>query len=138
MGVVVDSSVLIGAERSRASLSETLARLRTLWGDVEVAVSVVTAYELLHGVWRARPARIRADREAYVEEVLARIPVYPVNLTVARIAARTDARLRTQGRALATADLLIAATALALDFGLATDNRRDFEAVPELRLCATN
>lgn len=98
-----------------------------------MAVSVVTAYELLHGVWRARPARIRADREAYVEEVLARIPVYPVNLTVARIAARTDARLRTQGRAIATADLLIAAAALALGFGL----RRDFEAVPELRLCAT-
>lgn len=95
--------MLIGAERSRAPLSETLARLRALWGDVEVSVSVVTAYELLHGVWRARPARIRADREAYVEEVLTRIPAYPVSLTVARIAARTDARLRTRGRAILTA-----------------------------------
>lgn len=134
MGVVLDSSVLIGAEREGVPLPQTLVRMRQHWGDEELTISAVTAYELLHGVWRARSSAVRAEREAYVEEVLARIPVSPVNLSVARIAARIDARLRAEGRALATADLLIAATALALEFSLATEDRRDFGRVPGLRL----
>jgi tRNA(fMet)-specific endonuclease VapC len=45
---------------------------------------------------------------------------------------RTDARAA--GRALSPQDAWIAATALALDATLATNNRRDFEHVQRLRL----
>ena len=45
---------------------------------------------------------------------------------------RTDAR--TMGRPMSPQDAWIAATALALDTPLATNNRRDFEHVQKLRL----
>jgi len=48
--------------------------------------------------------------------------------------ARIRANARAAGRAISPQDAWIAATALALDAPLATNNRRDFENVPNLRL----
>ncbi len=48
--------------------------------------------------------------------------------------ARIRADARAAGRALSPQDAWIAATALALDAPLATNNRRDFERVRNLRL----
>ena len=48
--------------------------------------------------------------------------------------ARLRADARTAGRSLSPQDAWIAATALGLDVELATNNRRDYEHVPGLRL----
>ena len=48
--------------------------------------------------------------------------------------ARIRADARAAGRALSPQDAWVAATALALDAPLATNNRRDFEHVRKLRL----
>ena len=48
--------------------------------------------------------------------------------------ARIRAGSRTSGRTLSPQDAWIAAVALALDAPLATNNRRDFEHIPNLRL----
>lgn len=50
------------------------------------------------------------------------------------ISARIRSDARASGRELSPQDAWIAATALALDAPLATNNRRDFEQVPKLRL----
>jgi tRNA(fMet)-specific endonuclease VapC len=59
--------------------------------------------------------------------------VYADN-TLCTVWARIRADARAAGRALSPQDAWIAATALALDAPLATNNRRDFEYVQKLRL----
>jgi tRNA(fMet)-specific endonuclease VapC len=59
--------------------------------------------------------------------------VYPDN-DLCTVWARITADARAAGRALSPQDAWIAATALALDAPLATNNRRDFEQVRKLRL----
>ena len=66
MGLILDSSVLIAAEKGRFDLDafiEAEAPMAPLF------ITAVTASELLHGLHRATPER-RIKREAYVEAVL--------------------------------------------------------------------
>jgi tRNA(fMet)-specific endonuclease VapC len=56
VAVLIDSSILIEAERGRLDLEPHVAR----HGDEEAFLSVVTASELLHGVHRASLPDVRA------------------------------------------------------------------------------
>jgi predicted nucleic acid-binding protein len=97
-------------------------------------LSVVSASELLHGVHRASTAEIRARRSAFVEGILAELPILPVDVLVARTHARLWADLAQAGTPVGAHDLWIAATATARDLTLVTGNARDFERVPGLTL----
>jgi len=70
MGTLIDSSVFIALER-RTRPSATLSGSK----QGELLISAITASELLHGVHRAAPADQRVKREAFVERLLAKIPV---------------------------------------------------------------
>jgi len=134
VGLILDSTVFIDAERRGQTVVMTLERLARRFKDVDVAISVVTAAELVHGVWRASDASLRARREAFVEEVFARVPARPLGLAVARIVGRIDAEARRKGTTLPMADLWIGATALDLGFAVATANVRHFRLVPRLKV----
>jgi tRNA(fMet)-specific endonuclease VapC len=75
VGSLLDTSVLIGYGRTGV--------LPPLPDEDEVAISVVTASELLHGVHRAKTADQRATREAFVAVTLSAIPVLPFDLDTA-------------------------------------------------------
>jgi tRNA(fMet)-specific endonuclease VapC len=62
MATLIDSSVLIAAERGELGLDALLAR----YAEEDVAISAMTASELLHGVHRARTAAQRHRRQAFV------------------------------------------------------------------------
>lgn len=128
MGNLIDSSVLIAAQRGQIDLDSSLAS----YASGEVAISAVTASELLHGVHRARGTRFAADAEAFVNGLLDRIPVFDFDLRVARVHARIWAELQQSGAMIGERDLLIAATALAHEYGVLTRNLRDFARVPGL------
>jgi predicted nucleic acid-binding protein len=132
VGILIDSTVLIAAERERESPSEMFQALARRWGDRELAISVMSAAELFHGCWRADTAARRAAREEFVAEVLAVVPVVPVTLEVARIFGALDAEVGSKGRRLPTSDLLIAATALWRGDHVVTGNVRHFRRVPGL------
>ena len=134
MGLVLDSTVFIGGERRNLTVLQTLEHVRATVGDTEVMISAMSAAELVHGIWRAKSPDIRADREQFVEEIFARVPVRPVSLKTARIAGEIDAKARAKGVTIPTADLLIGATALELGFGVATANLRHFRLIPRLRV----
>ena len=133
MGVVLDTSVLIAAERGAVRLEALLESL----GEETVAVAAITASELLHGCHRAGDAGVRARRSAFVDALLDSLPVLPFGLPEARRHAELWAELARTGTAIGPHDLLIAATALAQGFVLATLNQREFGRVPGLRLVAT-
>jgi tRNA(fMet)-specific endonuclease VapC len=125
VGTLIDTSAIIAAERGGA--------LPVVELDEEVGISSITASELLLGTHKGSPQE-RARRTAYVEEVLERLPVLPFGLVEARVHAAVTATMQAMGLTTATADMQIAATALARNWSLATLNRRDFERVPGLRV----
>jgi predicted nucleic acid-binding protein len=134
VGLLIDSTLLIHAERNRLTSEQLVAGILDRWGDVELAVSAMSAGELFHGCWRAETAARRAQREEFVEGLLAVVPVVPITLPVMRIFGEIDARLRAKGRGLPTSDLLIASTALFRGDEIATGNARHFRRVPGLRV----
>lgn len=132
MGLLIDSTVLMHAERNRQTPVELITELINRWGDTDLGVSVMSAGELFHECWRADTAARRASREEFVEAMLAAIPVVPITLPVARIFGEIDARLSAAGRRIPTSDLLIASTALSRGDEIVTGNMRHFDAVPGL------
>jgi tRNA(fMet)-specific endonuclease VapC len=69
-----------------------------------------------------------------VDELIRDVPVHPVTVETARIAGRIEGDQAAHGVTIAFEDLLIAATALQLDFGVATSNVRHFEQIPSLKV----
>ena len=130
MGVILDTSVLIGWERRQADLQ---AFLEGRSGE-PFGVSVITAAEMLHGVHRANTPARRLRRSAFVERALSLLPVYDFDLAAARIYAELWAGLRRQGSIVSAHDLMIGATALARGFSVATFNPRDYRKIEGLTL----
>jgi tRNA(fMet)-specific endonuclease VapC len=130
VGVILDTSVLIAAERRQLSLVSVLSDL----GDVPVAIAAVTASELLHGCYRASDAAVRLRRGAFVEAVLRDLPIMPFDLHTARRHAELWAILAKAECRIGAHDMLIAATALCAGYDVASLNRREFQLVPGLRL----
>ena len=129
MGLLIDSSVLIAAERERIHLQTVLSAN----GDEPVAISVITASEILHGIQRARTVEHVAKRQQFVSFVLELFPIIPIDLEVARHHARIWAALQARGELIGAHDLLIAASALAFGYGVMTFNVGEFARVPGLR-----
>ena len=130
MGVLIDASILIDAERGRLDLAARVAGLP----DEEAFLSVITASELLHGIHRAANAEQRSRRAAFVEGLLRRLPVLDVDLATARAHARTWADLAAAGLPIGPYDLWLAATCIAHGLTLITANEREFARVPGLHL----
>ena len=130
MGVILDTSVLIAGERRRIDLEGFLETV----GDEPVGISAITASELLHGCHRAVDLDIQARRFAFVEALLAAIPILEFGLAEARRHADVWTRLAREGIVVGAHDLIIGTTALARGYALATLNGSDFKRVPGLRL----
>jgi tRNA(fMet)-specific endonuclease VapC len=128
MAALIDSSVLIAAERGALALDAFAAR----YAEEDIAISAVTASELLHGAHRARTPAQRHRRQAFVEALLAQLPVIAFDLTVARVHASLWADLAKRGVAVGERDLMIGATAIARDCTLATRDERSFSKIPGL------
>jgi tRNA(fMet)-specific endonuclease VapC len=130
VAALIDSSVLIAAERGALNLPARFAEHST----EEFVLSAITVSELLHGLHRARTAEQRARREGIIQDLLDKFPVLPFDLAVARLHARLGAQLAARGIAAGAHDLLIAATALALDAAVAIRDERSFPKIRGLRL----
>lgn len=130
MAALIDTSVLIAAERGHLNFDDLAAR----FAEDHVSISAVTAAELLHGLYRARTAVQRHRRQAFVEGLLAQLPVIAFDLTVARVHASLWADLAKRGVAVGERDLMIGATAIAKDYAVATRDERSFPKIPGLRV----
>ncbi|MGH9367167.1 MAG: type II toxin-antitoxin system VapC family toxin [Thermoanaerobaculia bacterium] len=94
--------------------------------------SAVVVGELFKGAYgSSAPARHLANIE---RRVLPAVTVLAYDIAVARVYGRIQAGLAQAGRALADADLQIAATAIHHDLELVTGNLRHFRRIEELRI----
>ncbi len=83
MGLILDSSVLITAERQGQNARQMLAAIARAAGNTDVAISVVTMIELAHGAARAETAQRKAMRQQFIQEPLTALPIHPVTVTIA-------------------------------------------------------
>jgi predicted nucleic acid-binding protein len=95
MGLILDSSVLIAAERKGRNARQALSEIAQRAAGEEVALSVVTLIELAHGAARADTPERKATRRQFIHELTTALPVHPVTVPVAlgRSTARTRRRV---------------------------------------------
>ena len=93
MGLILDSSVLITAERQGQNARQMLTVISRTTGNTDVALSVVTLIELAHGAARADTAERRVKRQQFIQELLTALPIHPVTVSVAlRVASGRSSR----------------------------------------------
>lgn len=134
MGLVLDSSVLIGAEREKRPVSELLQSLSGEYSETEFLLSSISVMELEHGWHRANTIEAATKRRQYLDEVMAILPVEPFTREMGSLAAKVDVEMKKVGLVIATADLLIGTTALHFGYAIATRNARHFQMIPGLRV----
>ncbi|MEO7028192.1 MAG: PIN domain-containing protein [Acidobacteriaceae bacterium] len=131
MGLIFDTTEFIAAERSHRSIGDVIASFDS---QEEIGISVVTVAELQHGVRRAQGHRQLERRRLLLEDALSVFKVHPFTRVIAMRVGDLDAELAMQGKRTDFADLVIAATALDLNFALVTNNTRHFTRIPDLRI----
>jgi len=132
MGLILDSSVLITAEREGQNARQMLEAIAGKAGNTEIGISVVTLIELAHGAARADTLQRKTKRQQFIQELLVALPVHLVTVPVALRTGQIDGENQAKGVRLPLSDLLIGATALELGFGVGTGNLRHFRAIPGL------
>jgi tRNA(fMet)-specific endonuclease VapC len=130
MGFLIDASVFIDAERGRLDVG---AHVRERDRE-EFFISVITASELLRGVWRAHAPHVKSRRLAFIEGILEWFPILQIDLAIARVHAQLWADLESRGVAVGPHDGWLAATCIARGHTLITGNLREFRQVPGLSL----
>ncbi|HEX6913563.1 MAG TPA: PIN domain-containing protein [Longimicrobium sp.] len=128
MGILIDTSVLIDAERGRLDLAPHLAA-RT--GE-QVFLSAVSVSELLYGAYRDTGTRNK--RLAVAEAVLTQFKVLQIDTPATRLHPRIKADLAARGTPVGPHDLWLAASAMAHGLTMATANLRDFQRIPGLQV----
>jgi len=132
MGLILDSRVVIAAERRGETVEQLIARILRATGDQDAALSAVGLTELVHGVHRASTPEVRLRRESFLNELLADLTVYPYTKETALLAGRLDAEQQSRGVVIPFADLLIGATSLVLGYSVLSVNDRHFGRIPGL------
>jgi tRNA(fMet)-specific endonuclease VapC len=134
LGVVLDSSVLIAAERAKLTTPEVIKIIRSLIGDLPIVISALTVAELGHGIYRAHNPERSQLRRRFLDEIKSQIPIHPVTEFTAEIIARIGGEQAAKGINLPLGDLIIASCALELGYAIGTSNVRDFRRIPGLNV----
>jgi predicted nucleic acid-binding protein len=134
LGLVLDSSALIVAERRHLTAAQAIDSVRQVAGELPIVLSVVSVAEIGHGIYRANTPEVRQRRRAFLDELKATVPVHPVTEATAEIVARIGGEQAARGINLPFADVLIGACALELGYAVGTSNLRDFGRIPGLQI----
>jgi len=132
MGLILDSSVLIAAEREDKNARQVLTAIAKEIGETEVGISVMTLIELAHGAIRANTPERKLKREQFIGELVSAMPIYLVTVPLALRTGRLDGENQSRGLRVPLPDLLIGVTALELGYSVGTLNLRHFKQIPGL------
>jgi predicted nucleic acid-binding protein len=88
LGLVLDSSVLIAAERRKLRPDQAIESVQKAVGEIPIVLCPLTVAEIGHGIYRANTAEIRQRRRAFLDELKATAPTHPVTEVTAEIIAR--------------------------------------------------
>jgi tRNA(fMet)-specific endonuclease VapC len=124
---LLDTNVLSALARDpRGAVAGHIARV----GEANVCTSIVVAAELRYGAAKRQSARLTTR----LDVILTAMDIVPFETPMERVYADIRNALEQKGRPIGGNDLIIAAQALALDAVLVTDNVKEFEQVPSLKV----
>jgi len=132
VGVILDSSIIIAAERAGQTVRQVLTDVRAAQGEIDIGLSVVTVAELFHGAYRANSETRQQQRPEFIAELRRDVPLYEVTFVVVRLVGKIGGQQAAKGVRIPFEDLLIGATALDLGFAAVTRNVRHFRLIPDL------
>jgi len=134
LGLMLDSTAAVAAERQGKNARQLLEAVALETGDDGIAVSVITVLELAHGITRADTPERRERRQRFLDELLTGVPIQPVTVPIALRAGQIDGQSQAKGVRIPLSDLLIGASALELGYGVGTANARHFQMIPGLNV----
>jgi tRNA(fMet)-specific endonuclease VapC len=124
---LLDTNVLSALVRApQGAVSERIIRV----GEANICTSIIVAAELRYGA--AKRASERLTRQ--LDIILSAMDIVPFESPMDRVYADLRHTLESRGRPIGGNDLIIAAQTLALEATLVTDNVKEFEQVPGLRV----
>ncbi len=83
LGLVLDSSIVIAAERNKLEFADFINEIFQAHGAVDLSLSPITVAELVHGIFRAKTPEASGRRRAYIEQLIRLIPVHPITARTA-------------------------------------------------------
>jgi tRNA(fMet)-specific endonuclease VapC len=125
--LLFDTTFLIDAERSATDLDDAVG------DDDEVAIAAITAAELRVGVLLSSGKK-RAARLAFLDDILAVMPVLDYDRAVADVHAELLVHVRRHGRPRGAHDLMIAATARAATRTVVSADNAAFADLPGVQV----
>ena len=127
MGYLLDTNIL--SDLIRNPFGPVAQRIEAV-GAKAVCTSIIVAAELRYGSAKKGSPMLQAR----VEDILATIPVLPLEVPADADYGRQRAQLEASGQPIGGNDLLIAAHALALGLTLVTHNTREFSRIAGLQV----
>ena len=124
---LLDTNVLSALVREPQGV--VAARI-ALAGEANICTSIVVAAELRYGAAKRGSARLAQQ----LDTILGALDIVPFESPMDRVYADLRNTLEQRGRPIGGNDLIIAAQALALGATLVTDNVKEFEQVPGLKV----
>jgi len=124
---LLDTDICIYAIKARPHVVQ---RMRAVQPH-NLSLSVMTLHELVYGAERSHS---RQQALTLLNEFVAPFTVLDINSDVATQAAKLRATLARQGTPIGPYDLLIAATALANDLTLVSNNMREYRRIDGLQM----
>ncbi len=109
---------------------EVIQRFKSV-GVGAIGVSIITVSELQYGVAKSKHVQQNAKR---LRGFLVPFDILPYDEVAAKFYGPIRSKLEKQGQMIGSLDLLIAAHALSLGSILVTNNEREFNRVPKLKV----
>lgn len=125
---LLDTNICIHIRRERPQ--EVLKRFESLTPG-STAISVVTYGELSYSACKSGNAE---QASTILEQLVTLIPVLPLDAATARTYGKIRFDLSRRGEIIGNNDLWIAAHALSLGITLVTNNEREFQRIPNLKI----
>src|ERR1041385_9145786 len=108
LGLVLDSSAVISAERRQQPIVEFIEAILRAHGPLDLSLSPVTVAELVHGIYRAKSPQTSQRRREYIEELISLVPVHPATARTAWVVGQIEGEEAAKGNTLPFNDLMIA------------------------------
>jgi predicted nucleic acid-binding protein len=134
LGLVLDSSTVIAAERRKESITDFIESILRAHGPLDLSLSPVSVAELVHGIFRARTPAASQRRRLYIEELVSLVPVHPVTRQTGWLVGQIQGQEAARGNVLPFNDLMIAAAAIEQGYAVLTGNVRHFQMIPGLQV----
>ena len=132
MGLVLDTSVLIEAERGKLSLSSLL---RKTFPKESIYISSISVSELYLGAHLSQKS-FKEQRATSIEIMISSLIILDFDSKVAKAHAKAWSQLKKKGILIGPNDLIIAASCIHYQHSLLTFNIKEFSRVPNLKLAS--